>query len=66
MGKQTVAPRIRRGRPPAPPGTARSQRVVTFVTDGELLRLQQWAESRGLPLSALVHELLAKQVAAEN
>jgi hypothetical protein len=55
-------PNKRLGRPPSPPEEARSQRVVTFVTQAELEQLQGIAESRQLALSATVHQLLAKQL----
>jgi hypothetical protein len=48
----------RLGRPPSPPDTTRSERVVTFVTQKELAQLQILAESRNLPLSATVHQII--------
>ena len=55
-GKQ----RRRRGRPPAPPGMARSHRVVTFVTDSEFTQLQSLSSELDAPLSATVHQLLSQ------
>lgn len=48
----------RRGRPPSPPGVSRNQRVVTFVTSGELDRIKQLADDNNLALSATVHQLI--------
>ena len=48
----------RRGRPPVPPGVARNQRVVTFVTDGEFRYLNRLSEETGTTLSATVYQLL--------
>jgi hypothetical protein len=52
----------RRGRPPSPPETARSHRVVTFVTPVELTKLQQISESRNQALSATVHQMIADKL----
>ncbi len=62
MQNKVASVPVRRGRPPAPEGTARSRRVVTFVTEGEFDLLQRWADSRDVPLSSLVYELLAPQL----
>ena len=50
------------GRPPSPPETARSQRVVTFVTEAELAQLQAMAARRKLALSATVHQLITNEL----
>ena len=48
------------GRPPEPPERVRSCRVVTYVTTAELTALQGMAEGERKPLSAVVHEVLAR------
>ena len=48
----------RRGRPPAPKGTSRNNRVVTFVTDGELELINELAKASDYPLSRMVYCLL--------
>jgi hypothetical protein len=52
-----------RGRPPFPPEIARSRRVVTFVTELELVQLQRIAERRKLALSATIHEIITEKLA---
>jgi len=47
------------GRPPGPPEKVRSNRVVTYVTNAELAKLECIADREGKPLSAVVHEILA-------
>lgn len=53
----------RRGRPPAPPGVGRNNRVVTFVTDGELQRLNRLSEESNAALSSTVYQLLCESLA---
>jgi len=48
------------GRPPGPPETARPHRVVTFVTRGELEKLEDIAEREERSLSAVTHRLLSR------
>ncbi len=55
--------RRRSGRPPAPPETLRSNRVVTFVTDRELSDLRALSVSRNLSLSAACHCLISSSLA---
>ena len=55
-------PHKRLGRPPSPPETTRSQRVVTFITRGELEQLQQLAMDQNLALSATIHQLIVEQL----
>ena len=54
--------RPRRGRPPALPGRARPHRVVTFLTDAEMAKLEQICESEEKSLSAVAHEILARSL----
>jgi hypothetical protein len=55
-------PHKRLGRPPSPPETARSERVVTFLTQRELEQLQQLAIDQDMALSATIHQLIAEQL----
>lgn len=48
----------RRGRPPGHPDTARSERVVTFLTREQMKQLKIRADTRGLSISAVCAELL--------
>ena len=50
------------GRPKAPLGTTRSNRIVTLVTDAELARLQSLAETGGCSLSAMAHRLITRDL----
>jgi len=52
----------RRGRPPSAPETVRSHRVVTFVTESELIQLQRLAEHRQLALSGAVHQIIVAEL----
>jgi len=60
MQKPSGEKQPRLGRPPIPKELARSNRVVTFVTDTELAELTRSAERKGQSLSAHVHEVLRK------
>jgi hypothetical protein len=55
-------PHKKLGRPPSPPETTRSERVVTFLTRRELEQLQQLAMDQNMALSATVHQLIAEQL----
>ena len=52
--------RNRMGRPRQNPGTTRSNRVVTFVTDRELAQLECMADLKKKSLSATLHRILHK------
>ena len=56
----------RRGRPPAPPGSARRHRVVTFVTDSEFEYLSRLSKELDSPLSSTVYKLLSDRLAAPS
>jgi len=56
----------RGGRPPLAPHKARSSRVVTFVTDNELCKLQDLAAEENLSLSAVCHLLINESLTAHN
>ena len=61
MKRSTTA---RRGRPPAPAGVARNNRLVTFVTNGEFDRIKTLAEGNKLALSAMIHQLILAGLSA--
>lgn len=50
------------GRPKAPLGSARANRVVTFVTDEELSRLHVMAKTKDCSMSAMVHRLITRNL----
>jgi hypothetical protein len=52
--------RLRLGRPPLPRDKARAKRVVTFVTETELAKLQVVAAQSGQSVSAAVHGVLER------
>ena len=60
----------KRGRPSTAPEKARSERVVTFVTNSELAKLEQIAEWEDRSLSAVVHRIIVQHLenigASEN
>jgi len=47
------------GRPPLAPEDVRNNRVVTFVTQAELMQLQELTEQQNKSLSALYHHILS-------
>jgi hypothetical protein len=53
-----VPKRKRMGRPRKDPERARSNRVVTFVTEKELAQLECMADFEKTSLSAIVHRIL--------
>ncbi len=50
------------GRPPGPPQKVRPNRVVTYVTNAELAKLERIADREGKPLSAVVHQILSRSL----
>ena len=58
--------RPKMGRPPGPPQKVRSNRVVTYVTNVELAELERIADREGKPLSAVVHQILARSLASHR
>ena len=58
--RETTRRSTRLGRPPLARETARSNRVVTFVTDKELRELRRNAERASCSLSSHVHELIVQ------
>ena len=52
--------RKRLGRPPAAPGTARSHRLVTFVTEEEFREIRNIADAKGLSVSTACYRLLGE------
>jgi hypothetical protein len=61
MKKATLSTeRIRFGRPRLNPETVRSNRIVTFVTNSELAKLEHKANQERVSLSAAVHRILSE------
>ena len=58
------SPTARRGRPPAPAGVARNNRLVTFVTNGEFDRIKALAQGNNLAVSAMLHQLVRAGLSA--
>jgi len=56
--------RKRMGRPRLNPEVARTNRIVTFVTNREMVELERIAEREGRSLSAAVHQILSKFLTA--
>jgi hypothetical protein len=52
----------RPGRPPSPVDQVRSNRIVTFVTDREMLEMTRLAESENLSMSAVCHQLIRESL----
>ncbi len=48
------------GRPPLSQKLARNNRIVTFVTDDELSRIEQIAENQQQSKSSVCHEILSR------
>jgi hypothetical protein len=57
-----VTKRPKRGRPSQVPEAARSNRVVTFVTNRELESLEQIAYEEDRSLSAVVHRIVVQHL----
>jgi hypothetical protein len=55
---QGIENRKKMGRPPKNPAHARSNRIVTFVTDAELAILEQVADEAQMSNSAVVHKCI--------
>jgi len=50
------------GRPRGAPESVRPNRVVTYVTNAELAKLERIADREGKPLSAVVHQILSRSL----
>jgi hypothetical protein len=48
------------GRPRLNPETVRSNRIVTFVTNSELAKLERIADQESVSHSSAVHQILSK------
>ena len=48
------------GRPRLNPETVRSNRIVTFVTNSEMAKLECKADQESVSLSSAVHQILSK------
>jgi len=62
----TATHQRRFGRPPKPAETVRSERVVSFVTPGELELLEEISRRRGLSLSAVIHSLVVRSLDSDT
>lgn len=60
--KQSGGRRRRMGRPPVSPESARSNRIVTFVTNSELSALEILADREDKSLSGVVHRILVRSL----
>ena len=61
--KHHVDRRPRRlGRPPKPEGSARSERVVSFVTAGEFRQLEKISLKKRVSLSAVIHSMVVRSL----
>ena len=58
--------KIRLGRPPSPPNKVRGNRVVTFVTDGDLFELTRLSEADGRSISAVCYQMINESLKREN
>ena len=56
----------RMGRPPSPRDRVRRNRIVTYVTDSDLARLEQAAEKSRSSLSSLVYQYLQHTLETER
>lgn len=54
------------GRPPINPDKARSQRIVTFVTKSELLKLKHICEQEHESLSLVVHNIISNTLSSNK
>ncbi len=48
------------GRPRLNPETVRSNRIVTFVTNSEMAKLERTADQERVSLSSVVHQILSE------
>ena len=62
--KGSTRPRL--GRRPKPPDDVRSERVVSFLTPGELDSLVELADARGASISAVVHQILRSKLVEQK
>jgi len=54
------------GRPKKPAETVRSERVVSFVTAGELEQLEDISRQRGVSLSAVIHSMVVRSLDSDT
>jgi hypothetical protein len=48
------------GRPPGPPGSARTHRVVVLLNDGEHAQLERLAADQGVTLGNAVYRIVSR------
>ena len=56
----------RRGRPPAPSSVARSNRLVTFVTDNELEYLMNIVDDEDRSMASVIHRVIAAHISSKQ
>jgi hypothetical protein len=56
----SITRKKRMGRPRLNPETVRSNRIVTFVTNSELAKLERKADKERISLSSVVHRILSE------
>ena len=54
------------GRPPINPDKVRNQRIVTFVTESELLKLKHICEQEHESLSSVVHNMISSALSGNK
>ncbi len=62
MKTASITKKKHMGRPPLNPETARSNRIVTFVTNSEMAKLERIVDQEKTSLSAVVHRILSEFV----
>ena len=50
------------GRPPRPAEQVRRNKVGTTLTDAEREQIEQIADERGVPVSAVIYELISRML----
>lgn len=66
MGSNRHSTENRAGRPPLPYGTARSKRIVTFVTEGHMMEINRLVEEQGSSISAVCYNLICSSLAEKR
>ena len=54
------------GRPPGPAEQVKRNRIGITVTDAEKARLEKIADERGVPVSAVIYELISRMLRRHN
>jgi hypothetical protein len=56
----SIAGSQRLGRPPMNPEAARSKRIVTFITNSDLTKIERIVEQEKSSISLIVHRILSE------